>query len=43
MNEEVRQYMASAAGQDLLQRWGRVASGPGELEGVYTDYEVLRE
>ena len=42
-SEEVRQYMASAAGQDLLQRWGHVASGPGEPEGIYTDYEVLEE
>jgi hypothetical protein len=43
MNEEVQQYMASAAGQDLLQRWGRLASGPGDRADIYTDYEVLGE
>ena len=40
-SEEVQQHLASAAAQELSERWNRLASGVGDPTVIYTDYEVL--
>ena len=43
MSEEAREFLESAAWRDLFRQFESLASGPGEPEEIYTDYDVLGE